>query len=70
MHTFPIKTCNFHFYTMYGSATDITPPASSLCPTAAKPQPVISSETAKIWSLSADDVLDNDIVSDLTINGD
>lgn len=29
----------------------------------AKPQPV-SSETAKIWSLSADDVLDNDIVSD------
>ena len=33
-----------------------------------KAQPVtVSSETAKIWSLSADDVLDNDIVSPLFI---
>ena len=40
----------------------ISPPRPSV-PWAAKPLQPVSSETAKIWSLSADDVLDADIVS-------
>ena len=40
----------------------ISPPRPSV-PWAAKPLQPVSSETAKIWSLSADDVLDANIVS-------
>ena len=49
MHTFPYLHHNF-MVVLFSTASP------------AKPQPV-SSETAKIWSLSTDDVLDNDIVS-------